>query len=140
MEEFKDDEEEQKRNTEAYLQCLVQDMRKEKNPTAARYRASIFEFAEQANQLVDRAMMNQHTRVFLFLQPFCDKIGDKLCKRCKIDIEDPTTTTGKWNSLGKEALKVSTKDDSQMSRLLKVMQIDNSGSHPINWKDLLSVQ
>ena len=69
-----------------------------------------------------------------------DKIGDELCKRCKIDIQDPTTTTGKWNNLRKEALKVSTKDDSQMSRLLNVKQIDNSGSHPVNWKDLLSVQ
>ena len=46
LEEFKDDDEEQKRNIEAYLQCLVQDMRKEKNPTAGRYRAFIFEFAE----------------------------------------------------------------------------------------------
>ena len=41
LEEFKDDDEQQKRNTEAYLQCLVQHMRKEKNPTAGRYRAFI---------------------------------------------------------------------------------------------------
>ena len=120
MEELKDDDEEQKRNTEAYLQCLVPDMRKEKNPTADRYWAFIFEFAERDDQLVDRALMNQHTRVFLFLQAFLDKIGDKLCKRCKIDIKDPTTTTGKWNDLRKEALKISTKDDSQMGRLWKV--------------------
>ena len=46
LEEFKDDDEEQKRSTEAYLQCLVQDIRKEKNPTAGRYRVFIFEFAE----------------------------------------------------------------------------------------------
>ena len=56
---------------------------------------------------------------------------DKLCKRCKIDIEDPTTTTGKWNNLRTEALKVSTKDNSQMSRLWKVKQIDDSGSRPV---------
>ena len=95
-------------------------MRKEKNPTAGRYRAFMFEFAERADQLVDRALINQHTWVFHFLQAFSDKIGNKLCKRCKIDIEDPTTTTGKWNNIRKEALKVSTKDDSQMSRLWKV--------------------
>ena len=106
-------------------------MRKEKIPTAGRYRAFIFEFAERADQLVDRALINEHTRVFLFLQAFSDKIGDKLCKRCKIDIKDPTTTTGKWNSLRKEALKVSTKDDSQMSRLWNVKQIDDSGSSPV---------
>ena len=31
---------------EAYLQCLVQDMRKEKNPTASGYRVFIFEFGK----------------------------------------------------------------------------------------------
>ena len=134
MEEFKDDEKKQKRNREAYLQCLVQDIRKEKNPPADRYRVFIFEFAQQADHLVDRALMNQHTRVFRFLQAFSEHIGDKLCKRCKIDIEDPTTTTGKWNNLRKEALKVSTTDDSQMSRLWKVKQIDDSGSRPVKWE------
>ena len=131
MEEFKDDDKEQKRNTEAYLQCLVQEMRKQKNPTAGRHRAFIFKFAERADQLVDKALINQHTRVFLFLQAFADKIGDKLCKRCKIDIKGPTTTTGKWNNFRKEALKVSTKDNSQISRLWKVKQIDDSGSRPV---------
>ena len=106
-------------------------MRKEKNPTAGRYMAFIFEFAERADQLVDRALNNQHTRVFLFLQAFSEKIGDKLCKRLKIHIEDPTTTTGKWKNLRKEALKVSTKDDSQMSRLWKVKQIDDSCLCPV---------
>ena len=105
-------------------------MRKEKNPTAGRYRVIIFEFAERADQLVDRALINQYSRVLLFLQPFSYKIGDKLFKRCKIDIKDPTTTTGKWNNPKKEALKVSTKDDSQMSKLWKVKQIDDSGSCP----------
>ena len=95
-------------------------MRKEKNPTAGRYRAFVYEFAKRADQLVDRALINQHICVLHFLQAFSDKIGNKLCKRCKIDIEDPTTTTGKWNNIRKEALKVSTKDDSQMSRLWKV--------------------
>ena len=49
LEEFKDDGEEQKRNPEAYLQCLVQDMRKEKNPTAGRYRAFI---SNSQNELI----------------------------------------------------------------------------------------
>ena len=106
-------------------------MRKETNPTAGRYKAFIFEITERADRLVDRALINQHTRVFLFLQACSDVKGDKLCKRCTIDIEDPTTTAGKWNNLRKEALKVSTKDDSQMSRLWKVKQIDDSGSSPV---------
>ena len=32
LEEFKNDDKEQKRNTESYLQCLVQDMQKERGP------------------------------------------------------------------------------------------------------------
>ena len=70
-------------------------MRKEKNSTAGRYRAFIFEFVERADQLVDSALINQRTRVFIFLLAYLVKIGDKLYPRCKIDIENPTTTTGK---------------------------------------------
>ena len=106
-------------------------MRKEKIPTADRYSTFIFEFAERADQLVDRALINQHTRVSLFLRAFSDKIEDKLCKRCKIDIEDPTNTIGKCNKLRKEAVKVSSKDDSQISRLWKVKPIDDSGSRHV---------
>ena len=58
LEEFKNDDEEQKTNTESYLQCLVQDMQKEQNLTAGRFRAFIFEFAERADQLVDRVLIN----------------------------------------------------------------------------------
>ena len=54
-----------------------------------------------------------------------------MCRRCKIDIEDATTTTGKWNNIRNEVLKVSTKDDSHMSELLKVKQIDDLGSRPV---------
>ena len=92
LEEFKEDDEEPKRNTEAYLRCLVQELRKEKNPSASKWRAFIFKFTERADQLVEKAIINQYARVFLFLQAFSDKIGDKLCKRCKIDVEDPSTT------------------------------------------------
>ena len=74
-------------------------------------------------------MINQHTSVFLFLQAFSDKVGDKLYKRCKINIEDSLTTVDIWEDLKKEALKVSTKDDSQMSRLWKSKKVEETG-HP----------
>ena len=89
LDEFKDNDEEQKRNTEAYIHCLVQDLRKEKNPMAGRCRAFILEFTERADQLVDKVMINQHNRVFLFLQAFSDKVGDKLCKGCKTTSRTP---------------------------------------------------
>ena len=81
LEEFKEDDEEQKSNTEEYLQCLGQELRKEKNSSAGKCRAFIIEFIKRGYQLVEKAMINQHTRVWLFLQAFSDKIGDKLCKR-----------------------------------------------------------
>ena len=102
-------------------------MRKEKNPSPGKCRALIFEFTERADQLLEKAMINQHLKVFLFLQAVSDKIGDKLCKRCKIDIEDSSTTVGVWNDLKKEALKVSTKDHFQMSRLWKSKEVEGSG-------------
>lgn len=57
-----------------------------------------------------------------------------MCKRCEIDIEDSTTTTTNWNNLRNEPLKVTTKVDSQLSRLWKVKQIDNSSLHPVKLK------
>lgn len=50
LEEFKDDDEVQKRYTKTYLGCLVQDMRKEQNPTVGRYRLFIFEGIDSRTQ------------------------------------------------------------------------------------------
>lgn len=126
LEEFREDDIEQQRNTETYLQNLVQEMRKETSPSVGKSRAFIFEFTERSDQLVEKAMINQHTRVILFLQAFSDRIGDKLCKRCRIDVENSATTIGVWNQLKREALKVCTKDDSQMSKLWKAKRMDES--------------
>ena len=60
------------------------------------------------------------------LQAFLNKIADKLCKRCKIHVEDRSITVGVWNDLKKKALKVSTKDNSQISRLLKSKKVEES--------------
>jgi len=117
--EFKDDDTEQKRNTEAFLQSMVQQMRKEEDPTVAAYRSFIFEFAERSTLLVRNLIISPHTRAFMFLQAFSDKIGDKLCKRCGIHIDDARTTTRVWSDLKLEALKICTKNDSQMSKLSK---------------------
>jgi len=78
--EFKEDDMEQKKNMETYLQSLVQSMQMTKAPSVARYRAFIFEFAARSTLLVSNLILNEHTRVFIFLQAFSDKIDDKLCK------------------------------------------------------------
>jgi len=55
----------------------------------------------------------------MFLQAFSDRIGDNLCKRCSIDIDEPATTTKVWNTLKTEALKICTREDSQMNKIWK---------------------
>jgi len=68
----------------------------------------------------------------LFLQAISDKIGDKLCKRCKIDIDDTSSTGHVWSELKKEALNICTKDDSLMSKLWKTKkQLETSPVKPI---------
>jgi len=52
----------------------------------------------------------------MFLQAFSDWIVDKLCKRCNIDIDEPATTTNIWNTLKTKALKICTREDSQMKK------------------------
>ena len=68
--------------------------------------------AESCDYKKKKKKINQHNRVLLFLKACSDKVRDKLCKRCKIDLEDPSTTIGVWSDLQKEALTVSTNDDS----------------------------
>ena len=107
-------------------------MRNEEDPSAARYRAFIFDFAERSNLLVPKSVINEHTRVYTFLQACSDKIGEKLCKRCEIDLDNTETTQDVWPKLKSEALKVATKEDSQMSRLWKSKEhVPNSprGAH-----------
>jgi len=66
------------------------------------------------------------------LQACSDKIGDKLCKRCKIDIDDTSSTAHVWSELKKEGLNICTKDDSQMSKLWKTKkQLETSPVKPI---------
>jgi len=59
------DDMEQKKNTETYLQTLVQGMRKSKDPSVARYRAFIFESAERSTLLVSK-----HIGFSCFCKPF----------------------------------------------------------------------
>jgi len=130
--EFREDDSEQMRNTETYLQSLVQKMRKENDPSIAVYRTFIFEFARRSNFLVAKLVINEHTRIVLFLQAFPDKIGDKLCNRCKIDIDDTSSTAHVWSELKKETLNICTKDDSYMSKFWKTKkQLETSPVKPI---------
>jgi len=132
--EFKDDDSEQQRNTEAFLQNMVQQMRQQQQDSlVSEYRSFIFEYAERSSLLVQKSVISTHTRVFMFLQAFSDMIGDKLCKRSNIDIDEPATTTNVWNTLKTEALKICTWEDSQMNKLWKSKMSEKALPRP-EWK------
>jgi len=104
---------------EAYLQAMVQKMVAETEPSISAYRSFIFKYCERSSLLVGSQVMNPHTRVLMFVQAFSDRVGDKICKRCGIDIEDAKTTAKVWDDVKNEALKICNKDDSQMGKLWK---------------------
>lgn len=58
LEELKEYDKAQKRNTAAYLQYLVQELTKEKNPSAGKCRGFIIKLTEWADLLVEKAMIN----------------------------------------------------------------------------------
>jgi len=60
--EFKDDDSEQQRNTEAFLQNMVQQMRQQQqDPLVSEYRSFIFEYAERSLLLVQKSVISAHT-------------------------------------------------------------------------------
>jgi len=63
------------------------------DPSVSEYRLFIFEYTERSSLLVQKSVVSAHMRVFMFLQVFSDRIGDKLCKRRSIDIDEPTMTS-----------------------------------------------
>lgn len=93
------------------------DIRNREGSTAD-YHAFILDFGEKAEALLGKNIINEYKRVTLFLQAFSDKIGDKLCKTCDIDLDDPTTITARvFTRLKREALQVCASEDSQMRKL-----------------------
>jgi len=129
--EFKDDNSEQQRNTEAFLQNMVQQIRQQQqDPLVSEYRSFIFEYAERSSLFVQKSVISTHTQVFMFLQAFSDRIGDKLCKRCNIDIDEPAMTTNVWNTLKTETLKICTREDLQMNKIWKSQIRDSDKALP----------
>jgi len=131
--EYKDNDMEQKGNTEAFLQAMVQKMRGEKELTISAYWSFIFEYSKRSSLLVRNQVISPHTGVFMFLQAFSDRVGDKICKRCGIDIEDAKTMARIWMDVKHQALKICTKDNLQMSKLWKSnMQGENEPAKTVS--------
>jgi len=87
--------------------------------SVSEYRSFTFEYAERSLLLVQKSVISAYTWVFMFLQVFLHRIGDKLCKRCSIDINEPVTMTNIWNTLKTEGLKICTREDSQINKIWK---------------------
>src|SRR5258705_9945298 len=121
LEEFKDDDEEQQKYTVAYLRKYVQQIRKSKD---ADYRAFILDFTEKSRFLINARKLSEYRRVTLFLHAFSHSIGNKLCKRCNIDLDDPDTTDTVFPELKREALDLCVKEESQMQKLRKQIEFD----------------
>src|SRR5258705_11495409 len=121
LEEFKDDDEEQQKYIVAYLRKYVQQIRKSKD---ADYRAFILDFTEKSRFLINARKLSEYRRVTLFLHAFSDSIGNKLCKRCNIDLDDPDTTDTVFPELKREALDLCVKEESQMQKLRKQIEFD----------------
>ena len=121
LEEFKDDNKEQQKYTVAYLRKYVQQTRKSKD---ADYRAFILDFTEKSRFLINARKLSEYRRVTLFLHTFSDEIGNKLCKRCNIDVDDPNTTDRVFPELRREALDLCIKEESQMQKLRRQIEFD----------------
>ena len=90
--EFKEEDQEQLKYTKVYLKKASQDIRSKKNTSAADYRTFALNFSEKSDYLVKKRVISEYRRVILFLKAFNNKIGDKLCRKHNIDMEDPNTT------------------------------------------------
>ena len=60
----------------------------------------------------------------LFLHAFSDEIGNKLCKRCNIDLDDPDMTDRVFPELKREGLDLCIKEESQMQKLRRQIEFD----------------
>ena len=126
---FKGSDEEQQKYTEGYLQRSALNIRN-KEGSAADYHAFILDFSEKADKLLEKNILNEYRRVTLFLQAFSNRIGNKLCKKCDIDLDDPTTITDAvFENLKEEALTMCAEKDDQMSKLWRQVDLSSQNAH-----------
>ena len=109
LSEFKDDDEEQQKYIVAYLRKSVQQIRKTKDTD---YRAFILDFTEKSQFLIKTRKLDGFRRVTLFLHAFSDEVGNKLYKRCGIELDDLDTINRVFNELKREVLDLCIKEES----------------------------
>ena len=60
----------------------------------------------------------------LFLHAFSNEIGNKLCKRCNIDLDDPDMIDRVFPELKSKSLDLCVKEESQMQKLRRQIEFD----------------
>ena len=88
------------------------------------YRAFILDFTEKSRFLINARKLSKYRRVTLFLHAFSGEIGNKLCKRCNIDLDDPNTIDRVFSELKREALDLCMTEESQMQKPRKQIEFD----------------
>ena len=74
--------------------------------------------------MINTRKLSEYRRVTFFLHAFSDKIGNKLCKRCNIDLDDPNITDRVFPELKREALDLCVTEVSQMQKLRRQIEFD----------------
>jgi len=69
--------------------------------------------------LMHKRRLDEWTRITLFLRAFKIKVGDKICKRCEIDLENSDTLVDKWEEIKQTALEWSEDEGSQMTQFFR---------------------
>lgn len=63
-------------------------MRKKENPSPGDYCSFIIKYSERSEILMEKRRLDEFTRITLFLRAFKIRTGDKICKKCEVDLEN----------------------------------------------------
>ena len=105
LEEFKYDDEEQKKNTEPYLRKLVIAISKKADVSPAEYRSFTYECVERSDRLVNLGVLSEYQRTILFLKAFPDRIRNKVCRTLAIVPGNSTSVKGEFEAVRRAVLR-----------------------------------
>ncbi|KAI4087108.1 MAG: hypothetical protein L6R37_008354, partial [Teloschistes peruensis] len=117
-EEYKDEDQDQKRFTEQYLKQSAKLTYKKKPLNSAEYRRYIHEFSAIVTVLILEESISKLQTIKVFLRGFEDGIGNKICRKLNIRIDKPQTLKPiTFEKVKEEAVKVVAAGKSQMAKL-----------------------
>ena len=92
LDHFKDLDKEENTYILRYLIELDKKLkRKADNTLPVEKRAFIFEFSKKADKLIKKNVMSKYLRILFFLNGFFNKVGNRICKNTKVNIEETSS-------------------------------------------------